>query len=281
MDAHGPSQAAIAVIGGSGLYTLLDEPRLLRIETPYGPPSSEIAVGELAGRRVAFLARHGGDHGIPPHRIPPRANVGALAALGVRTVFATAAVGSLDETVRPDVFAVPDQLLDRTGRGGDTFFDGPDVQHLGFADPFDEDARAALAAGLRERGEPLRTEVTIAVIPGPRFSTRAESRALRAAGAHLVNMTVYPEAALAAELGLGYAVLAFVTDMDAGIRGGAGEDAAGSAGAGLQRLAAARSRMGAVIEAAGRRPPAGPGPEPRIAREAVDAVLGRVAERVG
>lgn len=274
--------ASIAVIGGSGLYTLLEEPLSVRIETPYGAPSDAIAVGSFAGRQVAFLARHGGSHGIPPHRIPHRANLWALAAMGVRHVFATAAVGSLDPALRPDSFAVPDQLIDRTPRGGDTYFDGPDVQHLGFADPFDETVRSAFAVGLRRSGETLyRTDATIAVIPGPRFSTRAESRALRNAGADLVNMTMYPEAALAAELGLGYAGLAFVTDMDAGARGGAGDEAAVDADVVLRRLAAARPRLVAVLAESIRALPVDAEPEQRIARAAVDAVLARSPECVG
>jgi 5'-methylthioadenosine phosphorylase len=161
-------------------------------------------------------------------------------------VIATAAVGSLDPKLRPGTFVVPDQLLDRTGRDDDTYFDDV-VQHLPFADPFCPGIRAALLDGLRACGEPAVATATTAVIRGPRFSTRAESRALRADGADIVNMTQYPEAALAAELGIGYAGLAFVTDLDAGADA---DDPPVTADVVLRRLAQARPRMVAVLDAA-------------------------------
>lgn len=259
----------LAVIGGSGLYDLIGSPERFAVRTPYGAPSAEIAVGEFAGRTVAFVARHGAGHTLTPRRVPHRANLWALASLGVRAVIATAAVGSLDPQLRPGTFVVPDQLLDRTGRADDTFY-GEDVQHLPFADPFCPDLRAALIDGLRACGESAVTTATTAVIRGPRFSTRAESRALRAEGADLVNMTQYPEAALAAELGIGYAGLAFVTDIDAGARA---DDPPVTASAVLERLARARPRLVTVLDAAIRAVPSGYAPRELVDPSAVRAVL--------
>lgn len=264
-------QAQFAVVGGSGLYALPGDARRVTVATPFGPPSDDIAVGEFAGTRVAFLARHGTAHTIPPHRVDHRANIWALAHLGVQAVFATSAVGSLDPALPPGSLVVPDQLLDRTGRTDGSFFDGADVQHLPFADPFCPGIRSALAAGLHAAGEPATTTATAAIIRGPRFSTRAESRALRAAGADLVNMTLCPEAALAAELGLGYASLCFVTDMDAGVEGV--DDEPVTADLVLRRLAESRPRLIAVLEAAVRAVPGDYAPRQLIPRESVLAVL--------
>jgi 5'-methylthioadenosine phosphorylase len=263
----------LAVIGGSGLYDLIGSPQRRAVRTPYGTPSAEIAVGEFAGRTVAFLARHGAGHALTPRRVPHRANLWALASLGVRAVIATAAVGSLDPQLRPGTFVVPDQLLDRTGRTDDTYYD-TDVQHLPFADPFCPGLRAALADGLHACREPAVTSATTAVIRGPRFSTRAESRALRAEGADIVNMTQYPEAALAAELGVGYAGLAFVTDMDAGARA---DDPPVTAPVVLKRLSEARPRMVAVLDAAIRALPGDYAPRELVDPAAVRTVLAGAA----
>lgn len=272
-SAPGSPHARVAVIGGSGLYALPGDASPLRVDTPYGSTSSELAVGSFGGTTVAFLARHGVSHSVPPARVNHRANLWALARVGVRAVFASAAVGSLDATLRPGEFAVPDQLLDRTGRRDDTYFDGDDVQHLTFADPFCPGVRRALLTGVSAAGERARPTATTAVIRGPRFSTRAESRALRAAGADIVNMTQYPESALAAELGVGYASLSFVTDMDAGVGAGVGDDAAVTAAVVLERLAAARPRIVRILDAAIRALPADYEPRPGVDPEAVARVL--------
>ncbi|WES65349.1 MTAP family purine nucleoside phosphorylase [Microbacter sp. GSS18] len=212
--------ASMAVIGGTGLeeaFASLD--RHETIPTPYGPTSAPVALGTLAGRSVAFLPRHGAGHALPPGAVPARANLWALARLGVRAIVSSAAVGSLDASFAPGSLAVPDQLLDRTHGRADSYFDGEPgmdvgpVRHLPFADPFCPVVREAVRAGLPDAAD----GATVAVIPGPRFSTRAESRALRAAGADLVNMTLLPEVALACELGIGVATVCVVTDMDAGV----------------------------------------------------------------
>lgn len=270
-----PARAEIAVIGGSGLYDLLENPSVVPVATPYADAPVQVALGHFAGRDIAFLARHGGGHAIPPQQINFRANLWALARLGVTAIFASAAVGSLNPELRPDTFAVPDQIIDRTRGRQDTYFDGTvgGVQHLTFADPFCPEIRAALVAALDGMGESFAATATTVVIPGPRFSTRAESLALRQLGGDLVNMTQYPESALAAELGIGYASLAFVTDMDAGVPGGAGEDEAVTVDAVIARLFAARGRMVAAIEAGIRALPADYAPRQLVSGDAVGQVL--------
>ena len=211
--------ADVAVIGGSGFYELGGEVELVPVETPWGPPSAPLAIGEQDGARVAFLSRHGDGHRLPPHAVDHRANVWALRSLGVRAVVASFACGSLVASLEPGQLVVPDQLIDRTtGRADtihDTFADGP--QHAAFADPYDEGVRAAALAAGSALGEPVHDGGTVVVINGPRFATRAESRWYASMGAHLINMTQYPEAVLARELGLPYAAVGLVTDFDAGV----------------------------------------------------------------
>lgn len=209
--------ADVAVIGGTGFYSFLDEFEEHDVETPYGAPSAPIAVGEVAGRRVAFLPRHGRHHDYPPHAIPYRANLWALRALGVRQVLAPCAVGGLSHDVAPGDLVVPDQLVDRTHRRVSSYVERGAV-HLPFADPYCPGVSRALAAADPD----VRTGGAMVVIEGPRFSTRAESQVYAAAGGTLINMTGAPEAALAREQRLCYAALALVTDMDAGAESGSG-----------------------------------------------------------
>jgi 5'-methylthioadenosine phosphorylase len=214
--AHG---AEVGVIGGSGFYELLDAATEVTVETPFGPPSSTVAVGHIGGRRVAFLARHGTRHTLAPHRINFRANLWALRELGVRRVIGPCAVGSLRADVHPGDFMVLDQLIDRTWGRADTFLDGPVVEHVAFADPYCTELSSVVA----EAAGPditVHPRGTVAVINGPRFSTRAESRWFRRAGWDVVNMTQFPEAYLARELGMCYAGLGLVTDYDTGVEGG-------------------------------------------------------------
>ncbi|QKW10432.1 S-methyl-5'-thioadenosine phosphorylase [Streptomyces sp. NA04227] len=208
--------ARIGVIGGSGLYELLNDTQEFEVTTPYGPPSDPVAVGSVAGRPVAFLPRHGRGHRLPPHRINYRANIWALRSLGVRQILAPCAVGSLRRDWGPGTFVVPDQLVDRTHGRIQTFYDEGAV-HVSFADPYCEHGRTALLRAAAASGIEAVDGGTMVVVEGPRFSTRAESRWLAAAGCSLVNMTGHPEAVLARELALGYAALAIVTDLDAGI----------------------------------------------------------------
>lgn len=210
-------RAEIAVIGGSGFYSFLEPEDEVSPRTPWGEPSDPIVIARLAGRPVAFLPRHGHDHRYPPHRIPYLANLWALRSLGVRDVIAPSAVGSLDPALGPGSLAVPDQLMDRTHSRAATYYDDAAV-HVAFADPYCPRGRRTAAACAEEAGWPARDGGTLVVIDGPRFSTRAESRAFAAAGGTLIGMTGTPEAVLARELALCYTPLCLVTDFDAGVR---------------------------------------------------------------
>ena len=222
--------AEVGVFGGSGFYDFLSEATDVEIATPYGPAAAPIAVGTLGGRRVAFLARHGRNHDYVAHRVPFQANVWAMASLGVRSIVAPCSVGSLQPDLHPGSFVVLDQVVDRTNGRGDTFHDvgadngapgsdGP-VHHQSFAEPYSSDVRTALIdAGHQLDGVTVHDSGTMVVINGPRFSTRAESIWFRQMGWHVVNMTGYPEAVLAAEAGIPYASVALVTDYDAGVDG--------------------------------------------------------------
>ncbi|MFF8260267.1 S-methyl-5'-thioadenosine phosphorylase [Streptomyces virginiae] len=222
--------AEIGVIGGSGFYSFLEDVSEVQVETPYGPPSDSLYVGELAGRSVAFLPRHGRSHTVPPHRINYRANLWALRSVGVRQVLGPCAVGGLRAEYGPGTLLVPDQLVDRTQSRAQTFFDGvplpdgsvPNVVHTTFADPYCPVGRSVAVGAARGRDwEPV-DGGTMVVVEGPRFSTRAESRWYASAGWSVIGMTGHPEAILARELGLCYTSMALVTDLDAGAETGEG-----------------------------------------------------------
>jgi len=221
--------AEIGIIGGSGFYELIDDATEVALETPFGVPSGSITVGEFAGRRVAFLPRHGRRHAYAPHRVPYRANVWALASLGLRALVGPSSCGSLQPDVHPGDFVIVDQLIDRTHGRHDTFHDigAPEgspfhegsVHHEPFAEPYDAGLRANLVRAARTTGQSVHDGGTMVVVNGPRFSTRAESTWFRKMGWTVVNMTGYPEAVLAAEAGIPYASIALVTDYDAGVDG--------------------------------------------------------------
>ena len=210
-------RADVGIVGGTGLYMMADlaDAQELAVTTPFGAPSSPIVLGTVAGRRVAFLARHGRDHGLLPTEIPYRANVYALRALGVRQVLAVSAVGSLREDLPPRSVVVLDQLIDRTRRRPLSFFGDGAVAHVAFGDPFCEGCRAALAAGAKDAGVPAAPRGTYLNMEGPQFSTRAESVLYRSWGCDVIGMTNGTEARLAREAEMCYATLAFVTDFDA------------------------------------------------------------------
>ncbi len=209
--------AQVGVFGGSGFYSFLDDAHEVTIETPWGPTSAPITIGRLGDTDVAFIARHGRHHQHLPHEVPARANLWAMRVLGVRRIIGPCTVGSLRVDYAPADFVVLDQIVDRTWGRPSTFFDRGGVFHLPFADPYCPSMRnVALAAGNRS-GVTMHDGGTVVVIPGPRFSTRAESRWYREQGWDVVNMTQHPEAALAAELGMCYCGIALVTDYDAGV----------------------------------------------------------------
>lgn len=215
-------RAAIGVIGGSGLYEMFDGERV-DVPTPWGAPSDPLTIGEVSGRSVAFLPRHGRDHRFPPHRVNYRANLWALRAVGVRQVLAPCAVGSLKTDQGPGTVVVPDQLVDRTWGREHTFFGEPGaVVHVAFADPYcPHGRRVAVEAGRRCE---LRVADggTLVVVNGPRFSSRAESSWHQSLGWSVIGMTGMPEAVLARELAMCLTAVALVTDVDAGLEQGDG-----------------------------------------------------------
>lgn len=210
----------LGVIGGSGLYGMADltdiEER--QIATPFGPPSDAVVIGTLAGQRVAFLPRHGRGHRFAPSDVPYQANIWAMKSLGVRHLLAVSAVGSLREELAPLDLVVPDQLVDRTVARPRTFFDAEAgmVAHVALADPFCAATRAALldAARAPEVGARIHDGGTYICIEGPQFSTTGESHLYRQWGLDIIGMTAFPEARLAREAELCYAMLAMVTDYD-------------------------------------------------------------------
>lgn len=217
MRSQGHRLADIGVIGGSGFYSFLPEAEEVEVSTPYGDPSGRVSVGEVAGRRVAFLPRHGAHHHLPPHAINYRANAWALRSLGVRQVLAPCAVGGLRPEVARGALVVPDQLVDRTSGRVQSFVESGAV-HVPFADPYCPRLAGAVAAA----DEGVSVGGTMVVVDGPRFSTRAESVHYAAQGWAMVNMTGHPEAVLAREMRQCYCAIALVTDMDAGVATGLG-----------------------------------------------------------
>jgi 5'-methylthioadenosine phosphorylase len=211
--------AEIGVFGGSGFYSLLDEVEEREVETPFGAPSGPIAIGDIGGKSVAFLPRHGKNHQFPPHRIPYRANVWAMHELGVRRIIGPNASGALERELALGEFVVCDQFVDRTSGRGDTFYDGPETTHVSAADPFCPDLRRLVVETATELGIPVRDGGTVVVTQGPRFSTRAESRWFQEMGWDVINMTAYPECYLARELELCYVNVSMVTDHDVGVEG--------------------------------------------------------------
>ena len=214
--------ASIGVIGGTGLYKFLEPADEISVDTPFGPPSDPLVIGEVAGRRVGFVPRHGRDHRFPPHRIPYRANLWALRSIGVRQVLAPSAVGSLTTSYGPGTLAIPDQLVDRTSGRAQTFYDEGEAVHVQFADPYCPAGRSCAVAAAQAVGWAPVPSGTLVIIEGPRFSTRAESRWYAAQGWTLIGMTGHPEAVLARELALCYTAIALVTDIDAGVEEGEG-----------------------------------------------------------
>jgi 5'-methylthioadenosine phosphorylase len=206
----------IGVIGGSGLYAMdgLLDVETVRPETPFGPPSDEITVARMGGQRLAFLPRHGKGHRLLPTEVPSRANIAALKGLGVQKVLSFSAVGSLQERYAPRDFVIPDQLIDRTRHRRDTFFGDGIVGHVSFADPFANALGGILSESLSGMDVRAHKGGTLVCMEGPLFSTRAESELYRSWGADLINMSALPEAKLAREAGLEYALVCMVTDYD-------------------------------------------------------------------
>jgi len=210
------ARAEIGIIGGTGVYSedMLEGVRRYEVCTPYGKPSSKIVLGKYKGIGVAFLLRHGESHSIPPHKVNYRANADALKRLGVSRVIGIAAVGSLNEAMKPGDIVVPDQFIDMTKARVSTFYDGPKTIHVSMADPFCDQMRKAASMEIRRLGIRHHANGTYVCVEGPRFSTRAESRLWRLMKADVVGMTLAPEVTLAREVEMCYLTIATVTDYD-------------------------------------------------------------------
>jgi 5'-methylthioadenosine phosphorylase len=213
------TQAEIGVIGIGAESNPLDDGERVEVETPYGNPSAPIVVGELDGKRVAFLPRRGEQREIPPPQIPYRANVWAMKELGVRRIVGPGVCGALRLEFELGEFVVCDQFVDRTWGRDDSYYRGPGTKLVSEAEPFCVDLRQILVATARELGIPVHDGGTVVVVQGPRFSTRAESEFFRMVGWDLVDMITYPECHLARELELCYAHVGMITDYDIGIEG--------------------------------------------------------------
>jgi 5'-methylthioadenosine phosphorylase len=212
----------LGIIGGSGLYALdaLENPRWQTVESPWGPPSDAILTGSIAGIDLAFLPRHGRGHRVPPHLLNARANIDALKRLGCTDILAVSAVGSLNQAMAPGDFVAVDQIIDRTKGRPSSFFETDMVAHVPMADPFCPRLTGLAAAAARSAGARLHTPATYLAMEGPQFSTRAESRLYQGWGCDVIGMTAMPEAKLAREAELPYALLAMVTDYDCWHDGG-------------------------------------------------------------
>jgi 5'-methylthioadenosine phosphorylase len=210
------TEAAIGVIGGSGLYEIegLSKVDRVTLETPFGDPSDSYLTGELEGRPLVFLPRHGRGHRFSPSEVNYRANVHGFKQLGVEWLVSFSAVGSMREAIRPGDMVIVDQLLDRTASRACSFFGEGIVGHIQFADPVCPDLSAVLVEAVRTSGGTVHQGGTYLCIEGPQFSTRAESRLYRSWGVDVIGMTNIPEAKLAREAGICYATVAMSTDYD-------------------------------------------------------------------
>ncbi|MDA4128687.1 MAG: S-methyl-5'-thioadenosine phosphorylase [Thaumarchaeota archaeon] len=215
-------KAEFGVFGGSGFYSFFKKGEEIYPETPYGFPSGKIRIARVRGRRVAFLPRHGAHHEFPPHMVPYRANLTAFAGLGVTRVLGPNAVGSLKAEVKPGDMVLCDQFVNFTTGRRDTFFDGPETTHVSVADPYCPELRRIAIGAASNLGISVHPTGTVVVIQGPRFSTRSESKFFRGQGWDVINMTQYPEVALARELEMCYLNISLVTDYDVGLEGDPG-----------------------------------------------------------
>jgi 5'-methylthioadenosine phosphorylase len=207
----------IGIIGGTGVYDsgFFNEKKDIKVYTPFGDPSDLITIGEYAGRKVAFIPRHGKGHRIPPHKINSRANIWALKQLGVKRIIAPTTVGSMKYKYKPGDIAIPDQFVDFTKGRQYTFYDGGEVCHISAADPFCPELRHVISSHINKLGYNVHKKATYVCIEGPRFSTRAESRFFRdVMKADIIGMTLVPECPLAREAEVCYVSIATVTDYD-------------------------------------------------------------------
>jgi 5'-methylthioadenosine phosphorylase len=210
------AQARIGVIGGTGLYGVegMTDIEEVNLDTPFGKPSDSIIVGKLGGVGIAFLPRHGKGHRILPAEVPARANIYALKSLGVEQIIAVCSAGSFKKELKPGDLVIPDQLIDRVRNRVNTFFGGGIVAHVSFAEPFCPVLSQVVYQAAQETGVSVHKGGTYVAMEGPAFSTRAESQLYRSWGADIIGMTALPEAKLAREAEICYAVVGCVTDYD-------------------------------------------------------------------
>jgi len=208
--------AEIGIIGGTGVYDpdIIENPKEVKVSTPFGGTSSLITIGTHEGRKIAFLSRHGPSHQIPPHNIPNQANIWALRKIGIKRIIASSAVGSLREDYKPGDFVITDQFIDRTKKRLDTFYEGGQICHISAADPICPQLHDYFVDHARKLELRVHPSGTYICIEGPRFSTRAESKLFRQWGCDIIGMTLYPEVILAREAQLCYVSIAMVTDYD-------------------------------------------------------------------
>jgi len=239
----------LALIGGTGLYNFpgLENVQRHEVATPFGPPSGAIVSGMLGAHRLAFLARHGEDHLLAPHRINYRANIFALHALGARRMLGVNAVGGIRADMGPRVLAVPDQIIDYTHGRFDSFCDveGVKVEHIDFSEPYDAGLRASVLSAAQRAGVAVVRDGCYGATQGPRLETRAEIARMRRDGCDLVGMTGMPEAVLARELGIAYACMALVANWAAGC----GDQASISLPEIYANLEAATARVPPIVRA--------------------------------
>ena len=241
------SEWTIGILGGSGLYEMdsLEEAQWVSIDTPWGPPSDELLIGRLHGAKFVFLPRHGRGHRIPPSQVNARANIDALKRAGCTDLVAVSAVGSLSEALEPGRFVLVDQFIDRTFAREKSFFGPGLVAHVSMADPVCPRLSGLLAAAAGTAGAGVATSGTYLAMEGPQFSSRAESELYRSWGCDVIGMTAMPEAKLAREAELPYALVGMVTDYDCWRRG---EDAV-EVSAVIAQLMANAGRARDMVEA--------------------------------
>ena len=208
--------AEIGIFGGTGIYDseMLQDSKEITIETPYGKTSDRITIGDLNGKKIAFMPRHGKKHSIPPHMINYCANIWAFKELGITRIISPSAVGSLKEEIKPGDFVLPTQFIDFTKSRRNSFSEDGRVIHISVADPFCPELQEIVSSAAKNQDVPLHKDCTYTCIDGPRFSTKAESRFYKSTGADIIGMTLVPECQLAREAQICYVSIATVTDYD-------------------------------------------------------------------
>jgi len=209
--------AKIGIFGGSGFYTMFEKKVDKEVNTDYIKPSAPVSIGDIETKKVAFMPRHGAKHTLPPHKIPYKSNISAFKEVGVERIIGPCAAGSLKASIKPGDFVICDQMVDLTHGRDDTFYHGPEVAHISFAEPYCPEMRKIAAEACESQGITYHNKGTIVVVNGPRFSTVAESRWYTSNKWEVINMTQYPECVLAREMDMCYVNISLITDYDVGL----------------------------------------------------------------